>query len=143
LIVAGARRGPNGERGDAALELVLLAPALILVLLFVVFCGRLSSVQADLHTAVADGSRAGSQRGIATAAEQDARDTVASTLAHDNISCSNLAVSVDTSDFRPGGSITVDATCTIDNSDLAVSGLPGSRTIHARSISVVDRYRSS
>lgn len=138
-----AHRASNRERGDAALELVLLAPVLILVLLFVVFCGRLSSVQADIHTAVADGSRAGSQRGSAAAAAQDARDTVASTLTHDGVSCSNLDVAVDTSDYRPGGSITVDATCTVNNSDLAVSGLPGSRSIHARSTSVIDTFRST
>lgn len=136
---AMARRG---ERGDAALELVLLAPVLLLIVAFVVFCGRLSSVQVNAHAAAADGARAASIRADPATADVDARATVSATLAHDNISCSRLDVSVDTSDFRPGGSVTVDVTCTMDNSDLAVTGIPGSRTVHARAIAVIDQYLS-
>ena len=50
-------------------------------------------------------------------------------------------VSVDTTALRPGGQVLVRVSCTARLSDLALLGVPGSRTFTATSVEVVDRWR--
>ena len=47
------------------------------------------------------------------------------TLAGRGLSCSNLTVTVDTTDFRPGGIVATTVGCAVDLSDLTGLGLPG------------------
>ena len=62
-------------------------------------------------------------------------------LAAHDITCAGLAVNVDTSDFRPGGWVRVDLSCTISLSDLSGLWTPGTRTMQARGLAVVDSFR--
>lgn len=42
---------------------------------------------------------------------------------------------------EPGGLVGVTVTCTAAMSDVALIGVPGSRTFSSRAVEVVDRYR--
>lgn len=131
----------TSERGSAPVELALLTPMMVLLLLFVVFVGRLVTSEQDVAAAARDGARAASLRGTSTAAVADARSTVAAALATRDLSCNDLDIEVDTTQLRPGGSVAVVVRCTLSLADVAGLGVPGSRLVTARSAEVVDRYR--
>ena len=131
----------SDERGSAALEITLITPLLVLILLFVVGFGRLAQARGEVDGAARDAARAASIARNPTSAQTDARSAAAATLADRSITCANLNVSVDTSEFRPGGSVIVDLTCTVKLSDLVGVGFGSDRDLHGHAISVIDTYR--
>lgn len=130
----------GGERGSAPTEVVLVAPVLIVLLLFVVFVGRLTSTQQDVTAAARDWARAASLRATPADAQADAARVVAAVLADKGVGCSQLSVDVATERLAPGGFVVVDVSCIADLSDLAVLKLPGSKTVSATAREVVDAY---
>lgn len=138
-----ASRGSASELGTAAVETVLVVPVLIVLLLFIVFVGRVGSVPQDVYSAARDASRAASLRGSPTAAVVAAETAASDTLAARSVSCRDLAVKVDTSRFGPGGSVAVEVACTVSLSDVSRLGVPGSKRVSARFVSVIDRYRGA
>jgi Flp pilus assembly protein TadG len=136
---AGRRRG---DGGSAAVEITLLTPLLVLMLLFVVFLGRLTEAQAVISDAAHQAARAASiARAPGTAAAQ-ARQAAATALSGRGLACRHFTVTVDLAGFRPGGSVRATVTCTTGLSDLALLDVPGSRTLSASFTSVIDTYRS-
>lgn len=131
-----------GERGSATVELVVLTPALILVLLFVVAAGRLGQARNDVYGAAADAARAASIRQHPDAAADDARATARRSLGRRGLTCRSLRVASDVSSLRPGGSVTIEVACAVDLRDLGLLALPGRRTVTGRATEVVDRFRS-
>ena len=133
----------RGEAGSAAVELAALTPVVLLLLLFLVVVGRLAQAHQEVGSAAADAARAAS---IATspAGEVVAADAAAaSDLAGAGLVCSNLATSVDTADFRPGGDVRVDLRCAASLQGLSLLRLPGAATITGAAVAPVDRYRST
>ena len=131
----------RGQAGAAAVETVLLVPVLIVLLLFVVFVGRIGTVQQDVYAAARDASRAASVRNSPASAEADARFTASATLAARELACAQLSVEVDTSRFTPGGAVAVDVTCVVSLADISRLGVPGSKSVTGRSVSVIDTHR--
>jgi Flp pilus assembly protein TadG len=130
------------ERGSVTAELVLLTPLLILLLLFVVALGRLSGARLDVDGAAAQAARAASiarDPGTATAMAQQ---TATAALGSDHVTCAQLTVSTDTTQFAPGGSVAVTVTCHVALSDLTGLRLPASESVSSRATSVIDTYRS-
>lgn len=136
-----ARSCCRDQSGSVAVELVLLTPVVVVLILFVVFCGRTTRAQSLVRDAAAAGSRAASLRQQPAAARADAMAAVASSLAGHRSTCPSPVVAVDTSALRPGGQVAVRVTCTASLSDLALLGVPGSRTFTASSVEVVDLRR--
>jgi Flp pilus assembly protein TadG len=134
--------GRGGERGSATVELVILTPLLILLLLFVVSLGRLAGARIDVGGAAAQAARAASIARSPAAASSFAQQTATSALASQHITCAHLDVSVDTSDFVPGGSVAVTVSCAVQLSDLTGLDLPVTETIANRSVEPIDTYRS-
>ena len=130
------------ERGSATVELVILAPLLVLLLLFVVALGRLAGSRIDVGAAAAQAARAASIARSPQAASASARQTAASALASQHVTCVNLDVSVDTSDFVPGGSVAVSVSCSVALSDLTGLNLPATETVAGRSVEPIDAYRT-
>ena len=124
-----------------AIELVLLTPVVLVLIVFVVFCGRTSRAQSIVRDAAAAGARAASLRQQPTTARADAVAAVTASLAGHSSTCASPAVVVDTSALRPGGRVEVRVSCTAKLSDLALLGVPGSRTFTATSVEVVDLWR--
>ena len=137
----GAQRRAD-ERGSVTAELVILAPLLVLMLLFVVALGRLAGARIDVDGAAAQAARAASiarDPGSATAA---AEQTAASALAGQGVTCGDLSVSVGTSNFVPGGSVSVTVACSVSLADLVGLRLPSTETLSGTAVEPVDLYRS-
>lgn len=135
------KRDRRDQRGAAAVETVLVIPALVVMLLFVVFVGRVGTVQQDVYAAARDASRAASIRNAPAVGVGDARATAAATLDRRGLDCRPLTVAVDTTRFGPGGTVAVDVTCVISLADVSRLGVPGTKTVTARSVSVIDTHQ--
>lgn len=133
----------HGQDGSAAVELALISPLLVVLLLFVVALGRLATARAEVEAAARDGARAASLARTALTGTTDARSAVKASLAGSRTACRDLAVTVDTAHFTPGGVVTAQVTCTVPLADLALLALPGQRTITARFAAPIDRYRGT
>jgi Flp pilus assembly protein TadG len=129
------------DRGNAATETVLLAPVVLVIVMFVVFTGRISSTDGDVAGAARDSARVASLARSPAAADAAARQTAADTLDANHVRCNTLAVDVDTTYFQRGGSVTVDVHCTVSLSDVIGLAVPGSATRSAHAVEVVDQYR--
>ena len=129
------------ERGVATLELVLLVPVLVVFVLFAVGMGRLGQARGDIDAVARDAARAGSIARSPDEAAAAAQATASDVLASRNLTCAGLAVDVDTTDFRAGGWVRVDVSCTIPLSTLAGVWAPGDKTMQARALAVVDTFR--
>lgn len=135
------RTRPNDERGSAAVEMAVIAPALVVLLLVVVFAGRVSQTEAEVRRAAGEGARAASLEQQRITAEMAARSAVEANLAANGVRCAELGIIVDTSLMSPGGEVSVHVRCLTTMADLALIGVPGQRTFEARSTEVIDRYR--
>lgn len=136
---------PRDERGSVAIEAAIGVPAFALFVGLIIFGGRTASTHQALQSAAADGARSASLARDAQAARADARETAVASIANQKIGCSDVDVTVDTSDFtkQPGvpGSVDVTVVCRLDLSDLAVPGVPGSRVMRATMSSPIDTWR--
>jgi Flp pilus assembly protein TadG len=137
----GCRR-QDKERGSTTVELVILTPLLVLLLLFVVALGRLAGARIDVDGVAAQAARAASIARSPQAATSSAQQTAAAALSSQHVTCAHLAVSVDTTDFAPGGSVAVTVSCDVELADLTGLQLPGTETVANRAVSPIDEYRS-
>jgi Flp pilus assembly protein TadG len=138
-----SRRPAEAERGSVAAELTVLTPLLLMMLLFVVLCGRLAGTRLRLDDVAHQAARAASAARTITAAEADARSTAQAALAGAGISCRSLQVTVDTAGLQPGGTVTARVACTVGLSDLSLLSVPGSKQLSASFTSPVDAYRQA
>ena len=135
-----ALRSLRPDDGSSIVEMVLIAPLLLLVLLFVVLVGRLAMAGIDVNTAAHAASRAASiatNPGQAQAAGQRTAATIPAGAA-----CKRRDVKVDTAAFKPGGIVRVTLSCHISLEDIT-GLLPGTQTLTASSVSPVDPFRST
>ncbi len=133
----------RNERGSAAAELTLCTPLLILLLLFVVFCGRVADTSERLNDVAHQAARAATLARSSGQAVASAQSTASEALASAGINCQSLSVSTDTQGLRPGSTVTVTVSCTVGLGDLTMLGLPGSRTFESSFSSPVDVYRGT
>ncbi|WP_107706225.1 TadE/TadG family type IV pilus assembly protein [Nocardioides allogilvus] len=135
------------ERGSAAIEAAIGVPAFALLVALIIFGGRTASTHQALQAAAADGARSASIARDAQTARSNAREAATASIANQQIGCSDIEVTVDTTDFnkQPGvpGSVEVRVSCRLDLADLAIPGVPGSRVLIATMSSPVDTWRES
>jgi Flp pilus assembly protein TadG len=129
------------EQGSVAVEVAVLAPALVALLLLVVFAGRVAQADGDVRRAAAAAARAASLRQEPGDAEEAARDVAGANLRTSGVACAELETVVDTTRFAAGGTVAVTLRCRASMADVSLLGVPGRRTFSARSVEVVDRYR--
>jgi Flp pilus assembly protein TadG len=117
---------------------VAAVPAMILLAMFVIFCGRATSAVIDVHAAAAAAARAAAHATTPASATSAAADTLAANTASTGWACT---AATDTSNHRRGGHVTVTVTCTVPLADL---GLPigGSRTVTGASTEPIDTFRA-
>lgn len=131
------------DRGSAAAELVLVTPLMVLLLLFVVFCGRLAATQVRINGVAHQAARAATSVRTPAQASAAARATATASLAAAGITCQMLTVSIDSAGLRPGTTVTVTVSCTVGLQDLTALGVPGSHTLSCSFSSVVDLWRGT
>jgi Flp pilus assembly protein TadG len=138
-------RPAGGERGSATLELIVWAPGLLLVLGLLAAAGRVTAAQGVVEQAAVDAARTASVARTPGEARSDAHTTAVATLSGSALHCTTLTVAVDTSGFAvPVGqpaTVTATVSCPVRLADLALPGLPGSRTVTARASSPLDTFR--
>ena len=137
----GARRWRRDDRGSAAAELTLLAPLLIVLLLFVVFCGRVTDTELRVDDVAHQAARAASLARSPGQATVDAQSAAATALSAAGVACQSLTVATDTQGLRPGGTVTVTVSCHVPLSDLALISVPGTRVVTSTSSSPIDVWR--
>jgi Flp pilus assembly protein TadG len=134
-------RSLHRQGGFAALELVTMTPVFLILVLLVVGFGRVTHARQMVEQAASAAARAAtlqsSPAAATSAAEQEAHDT----LSGAGISCRSFSADVDTSDFRPGGQVTVSVRCTASLAGLVTAGFPGSKTLTASSSSPLEQHR--
>ena len=137
----------NGpERGSTVVEVVILAPVLLLFVFMVIFGGRWAIAQQAVQSAASDAARAASIARSPTEATSAATAAGTTSLTNQNVRCTSHNVTLDTTGFTApvGAPATISATlaCTVDMSDLALPGIPGSRTLNSTMSSPLDTHRS-
>lgn len=131
------------DRGSVAAELALITPLLVLVLLLLVAAARLVSARQKVNDVAHQAARSASIARSPSTATTAATSTAHRAITAGGMACQHLKVSTDTTDFHPGGSVTVRLTCTVELSDLVLLTLPGTRPITARFTAPIDRWVDS
>jgi Flp pilus assembly protein TadG len=129
------------SRGSAAVELVLVAPLLVALLLFVAGLGRMASTRGQVEGAAREAARAASLERSARASAAAGEAAARAALGDQQITCAELVVDVDVSAYQPGGKVTARVECTAHLADLGIAGFPGHRTFRATSIAPIETWR--
>lgn len=133
---------PSADHGMATVELVLLTPLALVVLSFLVIAGRLSTTSADVTAASRDAARSASVAQAYDQAVTAATQTATASLAAQEVTCRNLQVTGgDPALFVAGGEVTITVSCDVHLADVALPGIPGTRTVASTSTEVIDRFR--
>jgi Flp pilus assembly protein TadG len=121
----------RGERGSFSVELAVLAPALLVMISFIISVGRVTEGRAMVQGAVRDAARAATinHNGNAATAAQEAY-----AQATRGRNCGPVALQPVVP--VPGGTVTATATC-------HVTTMWGSQAITRQAISAVDIYRGT
>ena len=115
-----------GDRGSVSAELVVfVVPVMILLTMFITFCGRAASASIDVNSLAAAAARAAADSPTRVGAIAAATAAVA-TGAGGKWRCTPT---VNTATFRLGGQVTVDVTCRVPFSDLGVPGMTAFRDL--------------
>lgn len=132
----------GSDRGEAnALGLILIAPVAVGLAILVLWIGRQVDTDAQLQAASSAAAQAAArQRNPATALV--AAQSAATAMLTDVTACpGGPSVSVDASQFRAGGEVSVVVACSPHRADLGLFD-PGSVTFTASSTASIDTYRA-
>ncbi|GAA3044272.1 pilus assembly protein [Streptomyces roseofulvus] len=144
--LAGKGDRLRGDRGDVAIEAVVVVPLLLALALVVIAGARLSLAGQTVDAAAQAAARAASLERTPQAGQSAAQAAAATVLAQDDQPCTSSSVRAATSGLgTPLGetsTVTVTVSCRVPIGDLLLfGGGPGVRTMTASFTSVVDTYR--
>jgi Flp pilus assembly protein TadG len=148
---AGRRRAwlalAGRDRGNAPLELVMLAPVILFLIGFVIAAGRVSVANGAVAAAARDAARQASIAPNRAAAGQAAVSSADAALRDDGLDCDPIVTTpgLDVafgSQIGTSAVVTAKVTCDVKLSDLTVPGLPGSISLTSTFSSPLDPYRS-
>lgn len=138
-----AQRWWRAERGSVTAEAVLLAPLLVMLVVFVaVVVHRGVDARLRLDDAAHQAARAATLQRSAATAVTAAQKTAGAALAHAGVVCRDLVTAM-SGNLAPAATITVSVRCTVDVSQALLLGLPGGMTLESTASEVVDAYRSA
>lgn len=136
----------RGERGNAAVQLVIIVPGVVMLMGLAVAGGRIWMAESAVQQSAGAAARAASLDRSSAAAAASARAVAASNLASSSLECVDTSVSADTSAFATPvgtpGTVTVRVSCTVTFADLLLPGMVGQRVIDADGAAPLDTYRS-
>lgn len=131
------------DRGSASVELVLIAPALLLLLAVVVGAGRVVSTKSAVLSAAREAARAAAAAPDAETAASVARMRANEVAAGLGLDPGRMTVSPESGSFARGAPYAVRVSYRVTLADLPAFGLlPGSFTVTARHAELTDRYKS-
>lgn len=116
-------------------------PVLLMLFALVLAFGRAATAGTDVEHAARVGARAAAAAQTMGGAQERAGIVVANSLADSGLACAQRDVAVGGA-LQPGGQVAVTVTCVASMGDLSGLGLlPGSRTLTATAVEVVDVHR--
>ncbi|MEV2256891.1 hypothetical protein AB0I94_41190 [Streptomyces sp. NPDC050147] len=143
-VVTARATHMGGDRGSYTLEAILCLTVLVPILGIIAAFGLAGLGDSTAANAAAAAARAASESDDPDTAQTRGRQAALHSLGQAQRTCASSAIVVDTSGFPadPGqpGSVTVRVDCTIPLAQLAVPGLPGTKTLTATRHSAVDQY---
>jgi hypothetical protein len=145
-VIAGYRRALH-DRGNAALELVILAPVILMLIGLVIAAGRISIAQGAVDAAAREAARQASLAPSEAMAMQAALAGARSALRLDGLDCQptvslpDLAAAFGTP-LGQSTEVRARVVCIVRLSGLVLPGLPGSLRLTANFTSPLDPYRS-
>jgi Flp pilus assembly protein TadG len=135
------------EPGSATVEMVILTPVVLLLIALVVAGGRVALASNALAGVAGSAAREASLARSPQQALAAARANALRTLADQRLHCLSTQIIVDTAGFAAppgaGGTVRVDVYCTVALNEMAMPGIPGSRTLHDYSVSPIDPFRET
>ncbi|GAB3570573.1 hypothetical protein GCM10027445_24410 [Amycolatopsis endophytica] len=132
----------RGDGGSVASEVTLVAPLLIMLLVFVgVVIHRGVDARIRIDDAAHQAARAASIERTTAAATRAAQSTAAATLADAGVACRSFTATTSTNGLRPGGTVVVTVVCDVDFGDALMLGVPGGKRLSATAIEPVDVWR--
>lgn len=134
----------GGSEGSASSELVVLVVPIMMLAMFAVLVGRVSSTHQEVTSVARDAARAAALRQNPAEALADADRVAREAFADRGVSCKALRVGPadgQSLDLSPGGVVRIRVECDIGLEDLVGFGLPGTKTESAESSAVVDHFR--
>lgn len=139
------RRLLGREEGSTAAEFVLFAPFILAFVLVVIAFGRIALTELSIKSATGAAAREASLSSTSEQAQIGAREMAEAALANAGVSCTSLTVVIDSSGINAPlgvvGTVSATVTCTLDLSDIALPGLPGTRVVTVTERSPVDPYK--
>lgn len=136
----------RGEAGSVAVEVALLAPALVLVLGLLVAGGRLWFARTAVVEAAQASARAASLARGAGEAVAVGTDAGRQSMTTAGLRCATTSVQVSTAAFAvPVGTpatLTSDVTCDVAFGDVLLPGMPGTMRLTGRGSAALDTYRA-
>ena len=142
----GARPKMATDDGNAALELLILAPVILALIGLVIAAGRTSVAQGSIDAAARDAARQASISLTAGAAREAARASANAALRADGLHCKPVVrLNTEPGFSAPLGQpaqVSATVSCMVRLSDLLVPGVPGSANLTAQFTSPLDPYRS-
>jgi Flp pilus assembly protein TadG len=143
---AASAAGGASDAGDATLELVILAPVVLILIGLLIAGGRASVAQGAVDAAARDAARQASIARTPSEAEATAIASARFELRQDSLNCTPVVHVRAAAAFAvPVGEpsqIVARVSCTVPLSGLLVPGLPGSKTLTASFASPLDPYRA-
>jgi Flp pilus assembly protein TadG len=134
------------DRGSLSIEYVIITPFVFLVFGLIYAFGRVSAVDGSLDTGTRDAARAASLAADPAQAQDVAERAVRAEIGNGTSTCrSTLSVEITPKNFAAGDTITVQASCRYDLSDILYLPsvvAPGTITVHSQFSAVVDPNRS-
>lgn len=135
----------RGEDGSSSVSFVIIAPALVLVIGFLIFAGRISVAGNVVESSAAAAARDASLARTEAGSVANASDAARRVMAQQGVNCSTLNVAIDTSGLRVPlgqvGTVRATVTCEANLSDIGIPGIPGTKTLTSTASSPVDAYR--
>lgn len=134
-------RRSRDHRGSTSLEVVVLTPVLVACILVTAAGARYIDARGQTSAASYAAARAASLTSNQQAAVAAGRSAAVNSLGDRGQACTELVVTIDASDFAPGGDLRATVTCVANMSDLAGFGLPGSKTFTSTAVVPIEAHR--
>jgi hypothetical protein len=141
---------PDRDVGNAALELVILAPVLLFLIGLIIAFGRVSTAQNAVTDAAQDAARQASLQLDPADAIAIGQASAQAALTADGLHCDpQVTVHAYGDNGLPGfqaqvgqpAAVSATVTCVVSLAQIIVPGLPGSKTIQETFTSPLDPYR--
>jgi Flp pilus assembly protein TadG len=140
-MIGPARATARHNDGSMTVELIVLAPMVVLFAILVLGLGRYELARQRVTEATFAAAQAASLAPSAGQAQMAAQEVADSGLNVGSRTCSGLLVTTDVTAFGSGGMVTVELECHVDRSDLLIPGIAGSASVQSRQVVPLDPYR--